>query len=550
MWKGDDQVVHTAISVDFYVYASHEISVWQPVWTALRRRGVDAQFVVEPPGINRARGSVPDAANGWKDDKSGEVIEDLMDAAMFERTTSILHRLGLPWLGESREDADVVMTTSGFGWIAHYGGQKVRTMYGVGAVTDSYGHGPINLGLDGILVHGPFSAEAISAHVPRERIHEVGFPKWAEAIRSGLDRDRCRQEMGIDPGRRPVVAWLPTWAHNSSLDVFASAVAGLAADHHVLAKPHHNNLRFERTRVEGIPAEIEVVEGLSSLVPLVVAADVVVGDVRSGGITEALLGDRPVVGLDSSGDFDDQHLLFGLERVVTLCTRPEDLRGAINHAMSNDSGRARERWARWFFGPDSGDDDERAADAVIAIARRGRERLRVRVGVDELDRRMRDLSEGISDFDTAQVIQLVWSVWPGDPRLVDLLTDLVTETDVSTLAACAREVRASGHVALCPLRSLALDGGAALDRRLGAAALGSVLFEDELCTEAFLAISATATEADLEPSLVMLLTHQPSVVPVFVTSAGSNSPNREVLIDLLTNAGADSDEVEALLPTG
>ena len=163
---------------------------------------------------------------------------------------------------------------------------------------------------------------------------------------------------------------------------------------------------------------------------------------------------------------------------------------------------------------------------------------------------MRDLSEGTSDFDAAQVIQLAWSVWPGDPRLVDLLTDLATETDVSTLAACAREVRASGHVALCPLRSLALDGGAALDRRLGAAALGSVLFEDELCTEAFLAISATATEADLEPSLVMLLTHQPSVVPVFVTSAGSNSPNREVLIDLLTNAGADSDEVEALLPTG
>ena len=371
--------------VDLYVYASHEVALWENIWRALRRRGVDVHYVVEPPGRNRARGTASDGDKNWHDDKEEGAVVELMDDAMFERTLAALAARGIPWIESSRVDADVAVTTAGSGWLMHYQGKRVRTMYGVGAVTDSYGHGPINDGMDAVLAHGPFSRNAIASRNRHIDIFDVGFPKWASVFTQGFDRAAARAELGLDDDGRTVVAWLPTWAQNSSIDRFSSALAGLVEDHRIVAKPHHNNLRFEQARLDGIDRHIELLDGLESLVPLVIAADVVVGDVRSGGVTEALLADRPVVGLVPSGNLCDQRLLTGVEEAIVPCVRGDDLRGALAAAGDSSRRAARSRWARWFFG-EVRDDGASAAEAIIAVGRTHQRTPSLDVGIDELER--------------------------------------------------------------------------------------------------------------------------------------------------------------------
>lgn len=537
---------HHPLTIDFYVYALHEIDVWEPIWWQLRSRGIDAQFVVEPPGVNRSRGSAPDPANGWLDDKADSEVVELMDQAMFDRSTQRLASSGIGWIETLRPDADVAVTTSGVGWLGAYQGAKVRTMYGVGAVTDSYGHGPVNRGLDAVLVHGAFSERAIAEVLPRERIHTVGFPKWAPALRSHLGRVAHREALGLADDDRPVVAWLPTWAHNSSLDSYRDAIADLSRDHLVVAKPHHNNLRFEKRRLADVPDEITMLDGVTSLVSPVLAADVVVGDVRSGGITEALLADRPVVGLVTSGHVESQHLLAGLEEAVSICVDPQDLRGAIERAKLNEAAAARRRWAQWFF--DATDhDDERAADALITIGRRARRSLRIEVSLGELEDALNDLGASPEVDRVAQLILLIWPSWAGDPRLIALLEHLRAAADPGIVARCARPVRESGHIELCPLRSYSRDAGNPIEHRIAGCALGSLIFgDDDLATE-FLELCQQVAKHDLESCLVSLLTHAHAAVPTFVSVASTQGSNRPAIVKLLRSHGVEAEEVELLL---
>ena len=98
-------MIRSPFTVDLYVYAAHEVAAWEPIWWRLRQRGVDAQFVVEPPGVNRARGSVPDPTNGWRDDKAGGRLDDLMNEDMYATVCASLQRRGLSWLDCARLDA-------------------------------------------------------------------------------------------------------------------------------------------------------------------------------------------------------------------------------------------------------------------------------------------------------------------------------------------------------------------------------------------------------------------------------------------------------------
>ena len=330
-------------TVDFYLYSSHEVAVWEPLWRALRRRGVDAQIVLEPPGMHRAMGSVPDPRNGWHDDKNGPV-EPLVDVSTQRHLAELLDGQAMSWIEHSRTNADAVITTQGIGWLAHYNGVRIKTEYGACAFVDVYGHGPVNEGLDLVLAHGPFSALTISAHLPHDRVQIVGYPKWAAALRSGLDRQSARQELGISAGDT-LVAWLPTWAHNSAMDAYGDALGELAKRHLVVAKPHHNNVRFERERLSQINPSIEVRDDLHSLVELMIAADVVVADGRSGVLAETILADRPAVGLLPGVSPRAHGMLEGMGDAIVWCEDPRLLTEAVEDALAHDRSEARSRLA-------------------------------------------------------------------------------------------------------------------------------------------------------------------------------------------------------------
>lgn len=358
--------------VDFYIYSLHEVIVWAPIWRALRRLKVQAQWVVEPPGVHTARGSAPDKSRGYLDRKDENLVPLMTPAAHREITTFLMRNL-MPYSLRADRAAHAVVTTQGTGWLGRYRGLRLRTQYGVGAVTDGYGHGAVNSGMDAVFAHGDFSRGEIARWVEPSHVHVTGFPKYAAYFRGELDRGQWRRRWVGDTGR-PLVVYLSTWAHNSSIDRFADAIGRLAARYPVLYKPHHNNLHLESERIDplrGIPGVV-VEERTRSIVPFLSVADLVLADVRSGALTEAFLTDRRVVGLSPRGDPSQDRLLPEVGAAAPVCADPDALAEMVGDLLRHDPFQAgRRELARYLFADLGGRDDERTAEAMLAVLRAG-----------------------------------------------------------------------------------------------------------------------------------------------------------------------------------
>ena len=537
---------HPTITVDFYLYSSHEVAVWEPIWRTLRTRGVDAQFVLEPPGIHRAMGSVPDPKNAWLDDKDGDVVP-LMDDETHSSLVALLANQNLPAIDHSRLSADAVITTQGIGWLLQYHESlRIKTEYGASAFVGVHGHGAINTGLDAVLAHGAFSKSAISAHLERERIHRVGYPKWAPTLRGRLSRQTAREMLGIET-HLPVVAWLPTWAHNSGIDVYSAALANLANEHLVVAKPHHNSVRFEAKRLAEIDNRIDVREDLHTLVPLLLAADVVVADGRSGALAETFLADRPVVGLLPGIDAQEHGVMAGLNEAVTWCEQPEDLALAVQSALEVDRSEARSVWRRWLFDDMGGHDDEAAAEVIIDLISRKAGHSVTSLPLANLDRLI-ESTDTRTPESFMHAFTYAWARWPQHPRLLAMLADAALTLAPSDLLTCGRLVRNSGLLSSCPLIAVMHDDRADPVTRVMASALAAIEFEDDRASNSFQSL-VQQLPADSFDDAIYQLDLVPSSIPVFIQAAATTRDRCIHLADVLDLLGAQ-DEAATLQAYG
>ncbi len=534
------------MAVDFYLYSSHEVAVWEPIWRALRNRGVDAQFVLEPPGVHRAMGSVPNPKRGWFDDKDGD-IAPLVDDATFSLLSALLLERNLPSINRSRLSADAVITTQGIGWLLHYQNSlRIKTEYGASAFIGAYGHGPVNTGLDAVLAHGSFSACAISAHLPKDQIHTVGYPKWAPSLRDELTRADARSALGIDDAL-PVVAWLPTWAQNSGIDRYSAALAELAEDHLIVAKPHHNSVRFEAARLAAIDERIAVRADLHSLVSLLTAADVVVADSRSGVLAETFLADRPAVGLLPGTAGQHNGVLAGLDQVVEWSQDSEDLAPAVARALNTDRSEARAQWRRWLFADQQGRDDEVAAETIIELIFKRPDRNPSFLPLQALDELIDEAFASAPGSITDAFVH-AWDRWPGHPRLLALLDEASSSLSPSDLLTCARRVRSFGLVTSCPLVAAMNDDSVDPITRVTAAALAAVELEDESASEHFQSLVELIPDDNFDAALFQL-DLVPSAIPVFVHTAATTPDRCRNLAESLNRLGAE-DEAATLQAYG
>lgn len=354
-------------AIDFYLYASHEIETWHPIIESLRQLGGDARYVLEPPSRHLARGTTSDPRRGWKDDKKGPTVR-LVTPEVHAHLAGVLESLDERPLRRRRRHATAV-TTQGQRWMRVYAGGHVRTMYGVGFAVDSYGHGPVNADFDLVLAHGRFSADRISESATA-RVELIGYPKWAAHRRGELDTSHARQRLGLGAVHDQIVAWLPTWAHNSSLDEYLDAVTRLAETHAVMIKPHHNSAHFEAARLDAArDAGVTVLPVTASLVDVISAADIVLVDPRSGSFTESILADRAIVALMTSTT-DRAQLHPGAAECAVFCEDPADLDRCLLGAFEPRFSEGRARWGPRLFEPFGGHDDDVAAALMLEVARR------------------------------------------------------------------------------------------------------------------------------------------------------------------------------------
>jgi hypothetical protein len=280
---------------------------------------------------------------------------------------TVLTKKGIPFFLDVNSNADAAVTTQWAHWLRKYNGLRFRTQYGVGAVTDSYGHGMVNQGMDSVFVHGSFSASEISRVLDPSKVVITGFPKYSPIFRGEIDRDSSRKTLQIPDGA-PVVAYFPTWAHNSSLDLLSDEVIDLAKHFTVIVKPHHNNLELEQERLDKLEGSNGVVVNTKerSIVPFISAADVVLADVRSGSFTEAILMDKPVVGLSPNPHENDDHLIPQAFSAASVCRNPSDLKAIVESAAYSDTYKAgRKLLSSHLFTWQFGYDDMVTADAMI-----------------------------------------------------------------------------------------------------------------------------------------------------------------------------------------
>lgn len=355
--------------IDFYIYNIHEVIVWENIWRVLVNEGVDAVFIIEPPEINTAYGSMPIKENGYSHQKN-QTLVPLVDKNTFDMIVSYLQKNNLTYITRGRYNADAVITTQGIGWLHRYDSLKLRTMYGVAATRESYGHGNVNLGLDSVFVHGPYSKSKIAHWLPPENIFLSGFPKYSPYFRNELDTEEWKTQIGIHTNRK-TISYIPTWANNSSIDVTTPSLIKLSEKCNVICKPHHNTIRFEYERIDTLmkTSDIKVQQGIKSIVPFMAVSDLVITDVRSGAFTEAFLLDRPVVGM--AMDIDDGDILPEVFSAAKLCRHPDALCDIVDETLRNDkyvSGRSVMR--NMLFTDLNGNDDIITAQYIMEFINR------------------------------------------------------------------------------------------------------------------------------------------------------------------------------------
>lgn len=129
----------------------------------------------------------------------------------------------------------------------------------------------------------------------------IGFPKTDRLLDGSLDRQATLAEFGLS-GKRPVVLYAPTGAHDNSLETFGEDLVrrvGVSADYDLLIKPHDHPKAAINWFQRLAPLENEHVRLVRSAdaMPALHASDLLISDASSIA-NEYLLLDRPLVFLD------------------------------------------------------------------------------------------------------------------------------------------------------------------------------------------------------------------------------------------------------------
>ena len=161
-----------------------------------------------------------------------------------------------------------------------------------------------NLGYDHCFAVGPYMMRRLGALEPEGgdgRLVPIGFPKTDRLLDGSLERRSIQRSLGFD-GRRPVLLYAPTGAHDNSLETVGEELLMRLREqdrYDVVVKPHDHPTNpidwFARLApLEG--GHLRVVRQ-PDVIPLMLASDLLISDASSVA-TEYTLLDRPIVFLD------------------------------------------------------------------------------------------------------------------------------------------------------------------------------------------------------------------------------------------------------------
>jgi tetratricopeptide (TPR) repeat protein len=310
--------------VEFYHVDSFEAPNYEPIWRALRTLGVDAHLVAVPGPENAG-------SDGWFD---------------YERLAAYYNRRDVQF-NSSADFSSAAVTTQNDAILSSYRRPHFRLMYGPCIYPESWGlseHAAAPF--DFILVHGPAYVEYLSRWKRPDQLLVIGYPRFDDYFSSRIDRTFYEKLWDLRP-QCPTAVYLPTWAENSSFDLFFSSIIELSERFNVIIKPHHC-MRMEPHREETIRRSgIKCVDSSYDLTALYAVADLVVADVRSCTLFESVMVDKPTIGLSAnSGDLNGWLISRGVSEIAQICSDPRRLGQEVERALEKDeSAEARRTWS-------------------------------------------------------------------------------------------------------------------------------------------------------------------------------------------------------------
>ncbi len=335
------------MKVEFYHIDAFEVPNYEPIWRGLRSYGIEANLVGVPDPQNTA-------VAGWFD---------------FDRFAQYCNERNMPFTTEADPQADFAMTTQNIDILSNYKGIKSRIMYGPIAYPSAWGLQEHTIRpFDAVLTHGQYYVDFYTKWATSTKLPIVGYPRYDDYFAGKIARTDVHRRWGIVDSR-PVLVFLPTWGENTAFEKFFPVLAQLSNRFNIVLRPHHCTLRLEQHRMQiMIASRFRILDHAFDLAEVYAGADVVVSDVRGGGLYESCLCDVPTVGMVIDPAEKTGWLAkSGVDKIISLCSEPSQLEFAIDMAMH--STLQREYRSQWMDQRVAYRDGTSGRQAALAIAR-------------------------------------------------------------------------------------------------------------------------------------------------------------------------------------
>ena len=309
----------SAINVEFYLVESFEIEHFILLYNILNEKGINAYFVAEPKSIH--------------------VDGDYLD---YERAIKILKEKNLKYHTMRDAYADIAFTTQAVRNLARYSKKtiKINLQYGCSLLKNAFGASEEGTaGFDYKMSNGQFDRELCCRYIDSDRAYDIGYPKYYDIAGTHMTREQVREELGIKTQKK-IIAYLPTWDENSSIQVYYNELKSLKDKYYIVTKPHHCTYRLDSKKDDlNKLYEISdmVLQPEYGLDKFMFIGDLTVIDAKSGATLEAtfLNDDMKMVWLLVSKDVRN---LFWQEinNIVELVDNRDDLVDVVNKTMAED----------------------------------------------------------------------------------------------------------------------------------------------------------------------------------------------------------------------
>jgi glycosyltransferase involved in cell wall biosynthesis len=335
------------MKIEFYHIDAFEVANYEPIWRKLIAMGVEARMVAVHSNHNTAE-------PGWFD---------------YDRFSDYCAEREIPFTTEVDPLADIGITTQNADILRDYS-YRVRLMYGPVVYPAAWALQPHSVKhFDAVLTHGQTYTDYFSSWLPREQLPIIGYPRYDNFFAGKLQKEEIHERWGLT-NKKPVLVFLPTWGNNTGFDTFFPALLALADRYHIVLRPHHCTLRFEFERMELMRnSGLLILNNAFDLDEIYAGADVVVADVRSGGLFEAFTCGVPAVGMILDATDLDWLVQAGVDKMASLCSNPDDLASALEVAITSAAQVIkRQQWAERNVAYRDGDAAQQAAEALITLA--------------------------------------------------------------------------------------------------------------------------------------------------------------------------------------